>query len=226
MSSVRRRLKNKQPPEGWELIEEVIEDFEQQMKEAVNEDHEGKRKNELTWRINRIHWEKNRFIYDLMYVRKVMSRELFDYLVREKIADGPLIAKWRKPGFEILCSMLAIQKGNHNFGTTSHCRVPLAKRAGQQRITPDVQIGCISCASGDGRFGGPVWWNTPMEEDAPADEHRTTWGQAGAEAGPPGAGAGPPQPSRKRPLEAEEEDELDDDVKRRLSALKGGAGLD
>ena len=52
-----------------------------------------------------------------------MSRELFDYLVREKIADGALIAKWRKPGFEILCSMLAVQKGNHNFGTTSHCRV-------------------------------------------------------------------------------------------------------
>lgn len=54
---------------------------------------------------------------------QVMSRELFDYLVREKIADGALIAKWRKPGFEILCSMLAVQKGNHNFGTTSHCRV-------------------------------------------------------------------------------------------------------
>lgn len=34
----------------------------------------------------------------------------FDYLCREKIADGPLIAKWRKPGYEILCSMLAIQK--------------------------------------------------------------------------------------------------------------------
>ena len=41
------------------------------MKEAVNEEHEGKRKNELTWKINRIHWEKNRFIYDLMFVRKV-----------------------------------------------------------------------------------------------------------------------------------------------------------
>lgn len=31
MSSVRRRLKNKKPPEGWELIEEVIEDFELQV---------------------------------------------------------------------------------------------------------------------------------------------------------------------------------------------------
>lgn len=72
----RRRLKNKKPPAGWELIEEVVEDFEAQLKEAVNEEHEGRRKNELTWKIHRIHWEKNRFIYDLMYVRKVMSREL------------------------------------------------------------------------------------------------------------------------------------------------------
>lgn len=62
--------------QGWELIEEVILDFESQMKEAVNEEHEGKRKCELTWKVHRIHWEKNRFIYDLMYKRKVMSREL------------------------------------------------------------------------------------------------------------------------------------------------------
>jgi bud site selection protein 31 len=65
----------------------------------------------------------------------------FEWLCREKIADGPLVAKWRKPGYEILCSMLAIQKGNHNFGTTSHCRVPLRLRASQQRVTPDVQTG-------------------------------------------------------------------------------------
>ena len=76
----RRRMKNKKFPEGWELIEEVVEDFEAQMKEAVNEEHEGRRKNELTWKIHRIHWEKNRFLYDLMYVRKVMSRELVRHL--------------------------------------------------------------------------------------------------------------------------------------------------
>lgn len=49
MSSIRRKLKGKKPPEGWELIEEVIEDFETQMKEAVNEEHEGKRRAELGW---------------------------------------------------------------------------------------------------------------------------------------------------------------------------------
>ncbi len=54
-------------------------EFEDQMKEAVNEEHEGKRKCELTWKVHRIHWEKNRFIFELMYKRKVMSRELVSY---------------------------------------------------------------------------------------------------------------------------------------------------
>ena len=62
--SFRRRLKGKQPPEGFDMIEHAIEDFENQMKDAVNEEHEGKRKNELSWRIHRIHWEKNRFVFD------------------------------------------------------------------------------------------------------------------------------------------------------------------
>ena len=57
-------------------------------------------------------------------------------------------------------------------------RVPLALRGAQQRITPDVQIGCVSCASGDGRFGGPVWWNTPLgDEEAAPEEHRAQWAQ-------------------------------------------------
>ncbi|GFR40159.1 hypothetical protein Agub_g716 [Astrephomene gubernaculifera] len=233
--SLRRKLKGKKPPEGWELIEEVIEDFEQQLKEAVNEEHEGKRKTELTWKIHRLHWEKNRFIYDLMYQRKVMSKELFEWLVREKVADGALIAKWRKPGYEILCSMLAIQKGNHNFGTTSHCRVPLRARGKQQRITPDVQTGCISCASGDGKFGGPVWWNTPLDEEdgAKLEENRTTWGQGGegGQAGDFGdAGPGPSAAGRKRPasdFDADDDEELPAEVRARLEALKkSNQGLD
>ncbi|GAX79871.1 hypothetical protein CEUSTIGMA_g7311.t1 [Chlamydomonas eustigma] len=223
MSSIRRKLKGKKPPEGWELIEEVIEDFETQMKEAVNEEHEGKRKAELSWKIHRLHWEKNRFIYDLMYQRKVMSKELFEYLTREKIADGSLISKWRKPGYEILCSMLAIQKGNHNFGTTSHCRVPMKQRSSQQRITPDVQNGCISCASGDGRFGGPIWWNTPLEDDGTTqDENRTTWQQQRAAEE---EAAGPS--SRKRgfvdDFTADGDDEMPEAVRQRLEALKKGA---
>lgn len=54
----------------------------------------------------------------------------------------------------------------------------MRQRAAQQRITPDVQTGCICCASGDGRFGGPIWWNTPLEEaEETAEQNRAMWGQ-------------------------------------------------
>lgn len=172
----------------------------------------------------------------------------------------------------------------------------MRQRAAQQRITPDVQTGCICCASGDGRFGGPIWWNTPLEEaEETAEQNRALWGQgepepepepeerqqqppggsggeeeeeeeaaaaarrqaaaAGEEEGPGGPPAGcraytlercrqpafsplpcglpSPQPgilrchasvagaSRKRPYEEDEEEEMDDEVKKRLAALRG-----
>jgi len=76
MASFMRRLKGRAPPEGWELLESTIEDFEAQMRDAVAEDHDGKRKNETTWQVHRIHFEKNRFIFDLMYKQKALSKEL------------------------------------------------------------------------------------------------------------------------------------------------------
>jgi bud site selection protein 31 len=198
-------MKGKRPPEGWDLIESSIEDFESQMRDAVAEEHEGKR-NELTWRIHRVHWEKNRFLFDLRYKRKALSQELYDYLCREKIADQALISKWRKPGYENLCSLLSIQKGDTNFGTASICRVPMGARAPAQRLTPNVRTGCISCVSGDGADGGPIWWNTPITEAI----------QRKADGASKGKG--------KRAAE----DEIDPEVRKRLAALKGemaaGAG--
>jgi len=85
-----RRLKGRAPPDGWELLESTIEDYERQMRDAVAEDHEGKRKNETSWRIHRVHFEKNRFIYDLMYKRKALSRELVRRRPRQPRArDAP-----------------------------------------------------------------------------------------------------------------------------------------
>lgn len=167
----------------------------------------------------------------------------YNFLVREKIADGALISKWRKPGYEILCSLLAIQKGNHNFGTTSHCRVPMKLRAPQQRITPDVQTGCICCASGDGKFGGPIWWNTPLDDtEETAEQNRTTWVQVDEDdndvekAEPPqdnddGEYVEAQHGTRKRNIEeisrgaveSDDEDELPDEVQKRLAALRDNA---
>jgi bud site selection protein 31 len=159
MSSIRRNLGKDKPPDGWDLIEEVVEDFERQMKEAVAEDMEHKRKCESLWKIHKIHWTKNRFIFDLMFKRKVISNELFEWLVRKKVIDSLLIDKWLKPGYEILCSMIAIQKCAQNFGTSCHCRVPIRDRSRSMAITPNVKTGCISCCSGDGFHGGPLWWS-------------------------------------------------------------------
>jgi len=186
MSLVRRKLRTKgRVPDGFDRIEDVLNDFEHQLRDAVNEEHEGKRRAETTWKVHRLHWEKNRFLHDLMYVKKAMSRELFDFLVTNKVADGALIAKWRKPGYELLCSTLAVQKSGTAFGTTALCRVPLRSRAPQQRLQPSVMTGCVSCASGDGRFGGPIWWNTPME-----DEEGGAGGAGGGAGAAGAAGAG------------------------------------
>lgn len=64
-----------------------------------NEPHEGKRIVESAWPVFRIHHQRSRYIYDLYYKRKAISRELYDYLVKHKYADANLIAKWRKVGW-------------------------------------------------------------------------------------------------------------------------------
>ena len=129
--SLRVRLGNKRKPAGWELVEDTLYQFEERLREAVDDPHEGKRKCEANWPIHRIHYERNRFIYDMYYKQQRITRELYEFLVREKVVDAALISKWRKPGYEILCSMSAIQKSGTNFGTTSICRVPMAQRGGQ-----------------------------------------------------------------------------------------------
>ncbi len=88
----------------------------------------------------------------------------------------------------------------------------------------------------DFRFGGPVWWNTPLDdEDAgKLEENRTTWGQgapgeqgedmgAGPDGGP---GPGPSGGSRKRPaseFDGDGDDEMPAEVRARLEALKKGS---
>lgn len=142
MPKVRRS--KKPPPEGWELIEPTLDELEQKMREgsttknrldlfkqifciAETESHEGKRKQESLWPIFKIHHQKSRYIYDLFYRRKAISRELYDFCLTENIADKNLIAKWKKAGYENLCCLRCIQTRDTNFGTNCICRVPKGK---------------------------------------------------------------------------------------------------
>ncbi|GAB5354562.1 hypothetical protein AAMO2058_000129200 [Amorphochlora amoebiformis] len=122
MSGWRLKIHRKRVPKGLDLLEDALDAFDEKMKEAVEASHEGLRKNETTWPVTKYHWLRNRHIYEAYYKKKMISRDLYDFLVRNKVADGALIAKWKKPGYEYLCSMLAIDKSASNFGTTSICR--------------------------------------------------------------------------------------------------------
>lgn len=74
---------------------------------------------------------------------------MYEYCIRNKLVDAALIAKWKKPGYERLCSTYVINTKNYKFGTVSICRVP--KHAlGADTVVEDPFTGCHGCASGPG----------------------------------------------------------------------------
>ncbi|CAG2174876.1 unnamed protein product [Oppiella nova] len=142
-----RRARSKPPPEGWELIEPTLEELEAKMRDAETETHEGKRKTESLWPIFKIHHQRSRYIYDLFYKRKAISRELYDYCLKQRIADQALIAKWKKQGYENLCCLRCIQVRDTNFGTNCICRVPREKLEDPNGTTREcVHCGCRGCS--------------------------------------------------------------------------------
>jgi len=136
-------------PPGFEVIEPTLEALDNEMRERVNESHEGYRKNESLWPVHQINWQRTRYVYDMYYKYGRISREVYDYCVRNRIIDSALAAKWKKPGYERLCSTYVINTLNYKFGTVSICRVPNFKLP-PGTIVEDVTTGCRGCASGRG----------------------------------------------------------------------------
>lgn len=50
-----KTLKSKKTPKDWEIVEEKLTEFANQMRDAENQPHEGKRKAESLWPIWRLH---------------------------------------------------------------------------------------------------------------------------------------------------------------------------
>ncbi|UKJ90217.1 maternal g10 transcript [Theileria orientalis] len=143
-----RTLNTKPPPEGWDLISETLESLEDKMKQAQLESGDGKRRTEVLWPIFRIHHQRSRYIYEMFYQKKLISRELYDYCVREGYADANLISKWRKQGYEFLCCLRCVQTSGQNFGTSCICRVP-KRDLEPGKVIECVLCGCRGCASCD-----------------------------------------------------------------------------
>ena len=145
----------KKPPEGFLNIEPALNSFAEKMKEAERQPLEvNKRKYESTWKITMLNHQRSRYIYDLYYKRKLISRKLYDWLLLNKFADKELIAKWKKKGYEKLCCLQCIQVKKTNQQTTCICRVPKASLKAksddeQGKSVRCKNCGCRGCASTD-----------------------------------------------------------------------------
>ena len=137
----------KEPPDGFEYIEPVLTALEGEMRDKVAESHEGKKKQESQQPVHQLTWQRSRYVYDMYYCYGSIEKPVYDYCIEHKLVDAGLIAKWKKQGYERLCSNFAINPKNFRFGTTSLCRVP-EKSLANGVIVKDPVTGCQGCASG------------------------------------------------------------------------------
>ncbi|KAL0637910.1 Component of the SF3b subcomplex of the U2 snRNP [Maublancomyces gigas] len=149
MPPIRTNRNRKPPPDGFDDLEDMLLEFANKMKDAENAPHEGKRKNEATWEIFKISHQRSRYIYDLYYNKEAISKELYNWLLKNGYGDANLIAKWKKQGYEKLCCLRCIQAKENNFNATCICRVPKARLGAEQQTVECVSCGCRGCASGD-----------------------------------------------------------------------------
>ena len=146
----KRWNKKKAPPPGFDVVEPTLEALEHELRDKIKENNEKKRKTESMWPVHQINWQKSRYIYDMYYTYGRISRQVYDYCIQQKLVDAALIAKWKKPGYERLCSTYVINPSNYKFGTTSICRVPMWDRSAEAKTAQDPTTGCLGCASGKG----------------------------------------------------------------------------
>lgn len=103
MPPIRSSRNRKPPPAGFEDIEDTLLEFDTKLKDATNATHEGKKRYETTWPIFQITHQRSRYIYDLYYEKEAISKQLYDWLLKNQYADAQLIAKWKKQGYEKVC---------------------------------------------------------------------------------------------------------------------------
>lgn len=190
MPPIRTTRNKKPPPAGFDDLEDTLLEFSNKMKDAENASHEGKKRHEVHWPIFQISHQRmspetiitkgqawsnldfvgSKYIYDLYYEKEAISKQLYDWLLKNKYADANLIAKWKKQGYEKvfsftslsllffkltvhekkkkLCCLRCIQTKETNFNSTCICRVPKAQLKEDQAIQC-VSCGCRGCSSSD-----------------------------------------------------------------------------
>lgn len=144
--------RTKKPPAGFDKIEDTLNEFQLKLKDAeAKAPVQGKSSKENLHEIFQIHHQQSRYIYDLHFKKKAISTDLYQWLLKNRYADGNLIAKWKKQGYENLCCIQCIQTDQSIHGSTCICRVP-KKTLSEDKSTKPVKCvtcGCRGCASAD-----------------------------------------------------------------------------
>ncbi|KAI0802559.1 cell cycle control protein cwf14 [Xylaria sp. FL0064] len=97
----------KKPPAGFEDIRDDLEVFGIKMKDAQNTPANNAPKHQAQWPIFQIAHQRSRYVYELYYEKEAISKQLYDWLLKNGYADPILIAKWKKQGYEKVSSSLS-----------------------------------------------------------------------------------------------------------------------
>ncbi|ETS79946.1 Cell cycle control protein cwf14 [Pestalotiopsis fici W106-1] len=141
--------RQRKPPAGFEDIRDNLEVFNIKMKDAQNTPTANIPKHQAQWPVFQIHHQRSRYIYELYYEKEAISKELYEWLLKNGHADAKLIAKWKKQGYEKLCCLRCVQTKETNFNSTCICRVPKAQMKDETSEVQCVSCGCRGCASSD-----------------------------------------------------------------------------
>lgn len=111
MPAIRHASKRKAPPEGFSDIEDDLLIFSNKMKDAENASTNNVPKHKVHWPIFQISHQRSRYVYELYYEKEAISKQLYDWLLKNGYADAMLIAKWKKTGYEKVCSANPMRSG-------------------------------------------------------------------------------------------------------------------
>ncbi|KAG6048932.1 hypothetical protein E4U17_006975 [Claviceps sp. LM77 group G4] len=149
MPAIRPSSRRKPPPDGFSDIENDLLIFSNKMKDAQNKPAPAGPKHQAQWEIFQISHQRSRYVYDLYYEKEAISKQLYDWLLKNGYADAMLIAKWKKEGYEKLCCLRCVQTKETNFNSTCICRVPRIELKEGKEDRQCVSCGCRGCASCD-----------------------------------------------------------------------------
>jgi bud site selection protein 31 len=100
MPAIRHASKRKAPPDGFSDIEADLLIFQNKMKDAENAPTTNVRRHQAMWPIFQISHQRSRYVYELYYKKEAISKQLYEWLLKNGYADAHLIAKWKRDGYD------------------------------------------------------------------------------------------------------------------------------